>query len=492
VLALPSEWIPGGWGWLGPVALVPVFWFTARQGPWWSLVGGVAWITLVTGLAQSWLLSFHPLAFPLTLLFQIPWYAAVFAASSLLWRLPGGTWLQALLWTAFEYLRIQGFFAFPYGAVASAFWAWPVAFQTADLVGTSGLTLLLVWTSAWVADTLSRIPAGKPPAWAGLAVGAVLWAADLGYGLWCLSRPDTGTAWRPALVQPSQDPWAGGPAAYEAGFETLASLSRQALSLDPKPDAVIWPETAFVPSVEYHTKYRDNPDSVRLVKRLETFLESSSVPFVLGNDHREKTFDGSEADFNAVLAWDHGWKGRYEKNRLVPFTESFPYKKSLPWVYRMLQQADTHFWEPGTQHNTLTVGGVVVGTPICFEDAFPDGARGFAQNGAQVLVNLTNDAWAPGVASRMQHLSLAVFRSVEARLPLVRAADDGATVAVSSRGELLAQLPVGPAGVLPASVKLGTGLSLYTQTGDWFAWTVSALVLVWAGWNLRPRVDKGE
>ena len=446
----------------------------------------------MTGLAQAWLLSFHPLAFPLTLAFQIPWYAAVFAVSSLLWRLPGGAWLQALLWTAFEYLRIQGFFAYPYGALASALWSYPAAFQSADLVGTSGVTLLLAWTSAWLTGLLIRLGKGERGRqdWYGLAAGLVLWAADFGYGAWCLSRPDTGAVWRPALVQPSQDPWIGGPSAYEAGFETLADLSRTALAAEPRPDAVVWPETAFVPSVEYHERYHDNPDSLALVRRLEAFLSSSSVPFVLGNDHREKDADGSVKDYNAVLVWDGGWAGRYKKNRLVPFTEAFPYKKSLPWVYRWLLDADTHFWEPGTEHNTLKAGGVTMGTPVCFEDAFPDGARAFAQAGAQVLVNLTNDAWAPGAASRWQHLSLAIFRSVETRLPLVIAADDGATAAVSSRGELLSRLPVGPAGTLRAEVRLGGGTSLYTRGGDWFAWTAAAFVGVWAGWNLRRRVDK--
>ncbi len=490
MLALPNEWVPRGWGFLGPAALVPVFWFTSRHGPLLSLIGAAVWISLVTGLAQAWLLAFHPLAFPLALLFQIPWYAALFAASSLLWRLPGGAWLQALLWTVFEYLRIQGFFAFPYGSIASAFWEWPIAFQSADVVGMSGLVLLLSWTSAWLAGLLATDRSAVDVR--GLAAGLMLWAADLGYGAWCLSRPETGSVWRPALVQPSQDPWAGGPAAYESGFETLTALSRKALTGDRAPDAVVWPETAFVPSVEYHTRYHDNPESLRLVRRLETFLASSSVPFLVGNDHREKAVDGTISDFNAVLAWDEGWKGRYEKNRLVPFTESFPYKNLLPWVYRWLQDSDTHFWEPGVGHRVLLIGGVTVGTPVCFEDAFPDGARAFAQHGAQVLVNMTNDAWAPGVASRMQHLSLAVFRSVETRRPLVRAADDGATAAVSLRGELKALLPVGPPGVLNVEVRLGSGTTLYVAWGDWFAWTAAAFLAVWVGWNLTRRVDKGE
>ena len=475
-LALPNEVFADGWAWLGPLILAPVFWFTARKSPWVSAAGGALWVFLVTGLSQFWLLAFHPLAFPLVLVFQLPWYAGVFFLSSVLWRrLPGSAlWWQAVLWTVFEFLRIQSFFSNPYGALASAFWTWPVTFQSADLVGTSGLTFLLAWTSAWGVSWAAR---SRP--WAhlrlDLAVGLGLWAVDLGYGVWKLSAPVEGPHWRPVLVQQNQDPWKGGADAYEAGYEKLEALSRRALEL--KPDAVVWSETAFVPSVEYHTRYRDNPDSLRLVRRLEAFLASTPTPFLLGNDHREKAPDGTVRDYNAVLAWDGGWKGRYEKNRLVPFTESFPLKEQLPWVYQWLKDADTHFWEPGRGRTLLTVGGVVAGTPICFEDAFPDGARAFSLAGARVLVNLTNDSWAPGVASRIQHLSLAVFRTVETRLPLVRAGNDGATAAISSRGEILARLPVGPEGILPAEVRLGSGTTVYTGVGDALPWALTGLLV---------------
>ncbi len=355
-LALPNELVPDGWGFLGPLALVPVFWFTARRPAGLAALGGALWIILVTLASQSWLLAFHPLAFPLVLAFQIPWYAGVFCLSSLLWRrFPrSGLWLQAALWTVFEFLRIQGFFSYPYGALATAFWAWPVTFQSADLVGTSGLTFLLAWVSAWLA-----LLATQTVPWRGLrvdlAAGLGLWALNLGYGAWRLSGPDAGPVWRPALVQQAQDPWKGGAAAYEAGFDRLEALSRQALA--SRPDAVVWSETAFVPSVDYHTRYHDNPDSLRLVRRLEAFLAGTPVPFLLGNDHREKAEDGTIRDYNAVLAWDGGWKGRYEKNRLVPFTESFPFRDQFPWVYQWLLDADTHFWEPGRGRTLLTVGG---------------------------------------------------------------------------------------------------------------------------------------
>ncbi|HTH13236.1 MAG TPA: hypothetical protein VMB23_02495, partial [Spirochaetia bacterium] len=266
--ALPNELITDGWGFLGPVVLVPVFWFTARRTPGVSALGGGLWILLVTLLSQSWLLAFHPLAFPLVLLFQVPWYALAFAVSSFLWkRFPvSGPWFQALWWTGFEFLRAQGFFAYPYGALATAFWSLPLTWQSADLVGTAGITFLLAWSSAWGAAVLSRQGSFRRLG-TDLAVGVALWTLDVGYGLVKWSTPETGTPWRPALVQQARDPWKGGEAAYEGDLDRLEALSDQALS--GRPDAVVWSETAFVPSVDFHNRYHDNPESLRLVRRLE-------------------------------------------------------------------------------------------------------------------------------------------------------------------------------------------------------------------------------
>jgi len=456
-LSLPNEIIPVGLGFLGPLILWPVFWFTRESGPLHSLFGGAVWISLVTGLSQSWLIAFHPLAFPIVLFFQIPVYAGLFFLSSWMWKIaPTGLapWLQAGLWTVAEYLRIQGFLGYPYDAAASTFWAYPITFQSADLLGTSGLTFLLAATSAWLAVG-TRFRWNVTRRWGSLIVLVLLWCVNLGYGLLRLSAPKTGTPWTFALVQPSQDPWKGGPEAYGRNLDALIALSQR---VDRPPvQTVVWPETAFVPSVFYHKRYHDNLESLNLVEKLEAFLESENLPYLLGNDHREKAFNGQDQDFNAVLLWDGGWKGLYKKNRLVPFTESFPYKAEFPWMYQWLLSADTHFWVPGQRQPVFTVSGVKMGTPVCFEDAFPESVREFAKEGARVLVNLTNDSWAPGVSSRYQHLSLAVFRTVETHLPLVISANDGATAAITSQGEVNAVLPVGPAGVLQAKVLLGSG-----------------------------------
>lgn len=494
VLALPNEVFASGWGFLGPFFLAPVFWFALRHRPWVSALGAVVWVLVFTLLSQFWLLSFNPVAFPLVVVFQGLWYAAAFALVSLGFARRPNPWVPALLWTFFEFVRVQGFLAFPYGSVASSLWSAPWAIQSAEFLGTSGLNFLLAWGAAWVALALERrLPWSRLRV--DLGVGLSLWSLNLGWGLWTLSQTQTGERWRPALVQHAQDPWTEGTASYETALDALVTLSDRARANEP--DAIIWSETAFVPSVDFHSRYRENPRSLGLVRTLEAFLSSQSTPFLVGNGHREKA-EGTIHDYNAALAWDGGWSGRYEKNRLVPFTESFPYGDLLPGVRQWLLDSGAHFWEPGRGHSLLRLGTVTVGTPICYEDTFPEASRAFAAQGARALVNLTNDGWARGQAAKVQHLSLAVFRAVETRLPLLRAANDGVTASISSRGEVVDRLAPGGQGVLQAEVVLaeaspsGQGTTLYVLWGDWFPWCCGVMWVSLVFWPRRRfDVDKG-
>ena len=295
----PANGYPAAGGWLGPVALVPVFWFTARHGPWWSLLGGALWITLVTAIAQSWLLSFHHprvspdpvLPNPVVRRCFCPVIAAVARSRRFMASGP-----------AVDGLRIpaqsKGFFSFPTARCPARFWTWPVTFQSADPGGNleKRLTLLLAWVSAPAGQALLRLPAKRLPAWRALAFGA----AALGRQPGLRRLVSVAARDRRCMAAGPRSAVAGSRGQEDlrptrAGFETLASLSERALSLDPKPDAVIWPgKTAFVPSVEYHNKYHDSPDSVRLVKRLETFSRNEPPsPSCWVTTHREKTFDGT-------------------------------------------------------------------------------------------------------------------------------------------------------------------------------------------------------
>jgi apolipoprotein N-acyltransferase len=189
----------------------------------------------------------------------------------------------------------------------------------------------------------------------------------------------------------------------------------------------------------------------------------------------------SVIDYNAVLFFNPGKNTLppapevYGKMKLVPFTEYFPFDKQFPKLYEMLLNGDTHMWEPGNEPVVFEVEGnegatkINFSTPICFEDTFGFVGRRFVNAGAQAFVNLSNDAWSKSLACQYQHLSMAVFRSVENRVPTVRATTTGQTCIIDPNGKILAMAEpfietylVGSIPVMDKSVK-----TIYTRLGDY-------------------------
>jgi apolipoprotein N-acyltransferase len=229
------------------------------------------------------------------------------------------------------------------------------------------------------------------------------------------------------------------------------------------------------------------------------YLEKKNVPFVIGNDdaRRDPSINpvwDYRVDYNAAMLFERGQiKTIYRKLHLVPFTENFPYEKQLPWIYNALINADTHFWEKGKEATVFEASGVKFSTPICFEDTFGYLSRDFVLNGAELIVNMSNDAWSASVPAQMQHLSMAVFRAVENRRSMVRSTTSGQTCAVDPNGKILAMAEPFTESYLSAEVPIVTAspfsttsfsvspLSLYTRFGDYlgkaFAWAAFSVLI---------------
>ena len=157
----------------------------------------------------------------------------------------------------------------------------------------------------------------------------------------------------------------------------------------------------------------------------------------------------------------------YRKLHLVPFTEHFPYEKQLPWIYNALKNADTHFWEKGREVKVFQTGNLKFSTPICFEDTFGYLSRNFVRNGAELIVNISNDAWSASLPAQNQHLSMAVFRAVENRRSMVRSTSSGQTCSIDPNGKVLAMAAPFTEASLVVEVPLLQLLSFYTRHGDW-------------------------
>ncbi|MDR0475791.1 MAG: apolipoprotein N-acyltransferase [Treponema sp.] len=488
--SFPNPVFKNGLPVLAWIAYIPVFWVIRRSGFlacvfWGALYGYGAY-----SLFNYWLSVFHPLAGLIVNSIYLVYFAVFFPMLKLALVLypKRGYILQWLLWMGFDFLRIQGFLGYAYGISGYSQWNILPLIQIASVAGVWGVSALVIFPSAWLAAALPDD--GLP--WAGFKphlyaffqrekLSASIWLASLAgvliFGFVTLkdySGPEYKKA-KLALVQLNTDPWKGDINQYRENFRILKNLSDEAIAASPGLDLVVWSETAFVPRIHWHQRIRDDHGYWLLVKELLDYLALQNVPFVIGNDDARREpaknpdiTENHRVDYNAVMLFEGGEiKQLYRKMHLVPFTEHFPYQRQFPLIYKALSEADTHFWEKGKEAVVFDSRGIKFSTPICFEDIFGDISREFTRNGALLIVNLSNDAWSRSLPAQMQHLSMAVFRSVENRRSMARSTASGQTCAIDPNGKIIDMAEAFTETFLTVEVPLVTESSLYTAWGDW-------------------------
>jgi len=223
----------------------------------------------------------------------------------------------------------------------------------------------------------------------------------------------------------------------------------------PKPALLLWPEA---PAPFY---YYEDP-SLRL--QVGEAARLTGAPLMMAG----VAFTPKKAPLNSAFLIDETGRltGRYDKVRLVPFGEYIP--AGFEWIEKISSGAGNY--APGTGMKVFPVGRHTLGSFICYESAFPDYVRLAAANGAEVLVNLTNDGYFGGSRAREQHLLLARMRAVENRRWLLRPANDGITAAIDPAGRIWDRMPSFQR--MTGRLRFGwiRDKTIYTQYGDWFAW----------------------
>lgn len=491
--AFPNILFENGLPLLAWIAYIPVLWVINRVHIAASLVWGAFYGYTAYGLFNFWLTAFHPIAGLVVGITYLVYFTFLFPLLKLAVILfpRRGYILQWLCWMGFEYLRTLGFLGYAYGITGYSQWQCIPLIQIADTFGVWGVSGLVVFPSVWLAAALKDLIFSDPffngETFAERLKGfflreripVFLWlialTGTLVYGYTAQIDYSGASIKRIALIQHNTDPWLGGIVEYRNNYEVLKRLSDEALRQEPKPDLVVWSETAFVPRIYWHINYRGDPDSYALVKELMHYLSAQAVPFVIGNDDARKepaknpnVQDEYRVDYNAVMLIDRGTiVEQYRKLHLVPFTESFPYRKEFPRIYEELKnRKDIHLWEQGSEVTVFEVKGIKFSSPICFEDTFGYLSRNFVRNGAELIINLTNDAWSQSLPAQMQHLSMAVFRSVENRRSTVRSTASGQTCGIDPNGRIIAMAKPFVETQLTVQVPIVTSKTGYTEYGD--------------------------
>jgi len=530
--SFPNLLFRNGLPFLAWFAYIPVLLVIQKNGLLQCVGWGAIYGFLTYCIFNYWLWTFHPMAGAVVYTIYLVYMAIVFLLLKLACVFyPEKSYLiQWVIWLAYEYLRTKGFLGYSYGITGYSQWRIIPLIQIASITGVWGICALVTFPSFWLASALKELRLGVAffsrqgigEIGSSIAaffrkekISAIAWAAALAaaiaFGVTSTEDFSGYPSVQIAILQHNTDPWEAARAptswqkqeAYRKDLQILKRLSDEALASAPKPDLVVWPETAFVPRIYWHSTYRDEQDLWLIVRELLEYLSKKDVPFLIGNDDARmepaKNPNPNEkyrVDYNAALLFKNGQVSEiYRKLHLVPFTEHFPYEKQFPFVYRTLQNMDTNFWEKGEESVVFSLDSFNFSTPICFEDSFGYLSRNFVRKGADVLVNLTNDAWAKSLPSQNQHLSMAVFRAVENYRPMVRSTVSGQTCAIDPLGRVTAEAAPFTESWIKTAVPLVKKDTFYTQYGDYlafiFVFTAVILLLLGAVCCIINKLNRG-
>ncbi len=268
--------------------------------------------------------------------------------------------------------------------------------------------------------------------------------------------------------------------------DTLVDLGRITLSSTTGKNAslVVWPESPA-------PFYTGDPIFRNALTELATTSHAWMVAGSVGIQNAEMSQQQPTHIFNsaALIAPDGNWDGRYDKIHLVPFGEYVPFKSVLGFAGGLTKEVGD--FSRGASRDPLQAGDQKIGIFICYESVFPDEVRQFANRGAQVLVNISNDGWYGDSGAYAQHLKQARMRAVENARWLLRDTNTGVTAAIDPFGRVVQTVPRKTRTALVADYALENGTTFYTRHGDWLAYacaiiTIGAIIFSFSSVSLTP------
>jgi len=251
----------------------------------------------------------------------------------------------------------------------------------------------------------------------------------------------------------------------EATVSIYSKLSVK--SADFEPQIIIWPETALPLFFQ---------DISHLSKEVYKVAKITNANILFGSPAYVKDKDNIFYYNRAYIISKNRVLDYYDKVHLVPFGEYVPLKKYIPFVHRLVPAAGD--FSSGKKVKPVNSPDLRVGALICFETIFPDISRKLAGEGAELLVNLTNDAWFGRTSAPYQHLSMAVFRCVENGLPMARAANTGISAFILENGKIVDKSELFMRKTLQEKIKLKHKKTFYSQLGDIFAILVTVVTII--------------
>lgn len=383
--------------------------------------------------------------------------------------------IAPVFWVVLEFARSYALTGFPWSSIGYSQYKFLHIIQLADITGVYGISFLVLMVNGAIADAfLLRKRTQQMPLFpisftvVGLSLVFIIFSVSLGYGHWRLGQQRSGHLVNVSVIQGNieQDKkWE--PAYQNEVLETYFTLSKKAA--ETSPQLIIWPETAIPFMFDY-----DKSNTEKLV----AFEQGLGADLLFGSVRVQEQSRGKTLLTNSAVLLDKEGKNIYEydKIHLVPFGEYVPLRSVLFFVDKLV--AGIGDYVPGEEYTRAETDFGSFGTMICYEIIFPGLVRKFFADGGDFIVTITNDAWFGKTAGPYQHFSMAVFRAIENRKPVIRAANTGISGVIDSSGRVLAETPLFQRLVLSGQVKTDRTMTLYTKYGDLFSYLCIVISIV--------------
>ena len=465
---------PAAW-----VAFVPLFWAIVHAK---NLRSAVFFGWLAGFVAH--LVGFHWLVYTINIFGGFPYsistvvfliYAALqgleIAIFAFLVRGIGfGPWqiFPALFWVPIEFLFPL---LFPWRlANSQSSFSWFI--QTADLAGAYGASFLLMWVNAIVAGVLFKIAPDSKARWIPAAVCTACIIASLIYG-WVRLNQVTAQMNRAAKLSVAAVQGNIGVGMKWDTKQMNANLDAHINLTQEISDVrlILWPESAI-------EEWLPENLSVLPAQFVES-LRLKNAYFIFGaRSYRGNPKGPDPKAFNTAFLTDPRGVvlARYHKQILLAFGEYIPFSGLLGLLPGV---PSIEGFTAGDGPRTLDLpGGEKIAPLICYEDLMPEISRSFVrEKKANLLVNLTNDAWYGRTVAPWQHARLAQWRAIETRRSLLRVTNTGVTSFINAKGEIAEALPIFTPAVLKTQAEILEEETFYVHFGDWFAWGITLIAI---------------
>jgi len=432
------------------------------------LSGIIFWLGIIYWLVHVSLVGTILLILYLALYFGI--FGLIFSTINYKLSTPNLLFIPSV-WVLLEYIRGHLFGGFPWALLAYSQWKNLLLIQIADIFGAWGVSFWVMLINLIIYSVVRRPYSVFRQRKEYIFFFFLLFITLIygAYKIYAIRNTPYAIQQKISVIQgniPQELKW--NPLSQDYIFNKYLYLTSEVVKKD-KPDLVVWPEAAMPVILT---------EEPILFEKLKLFIKEINTPLLLGAVREENGFY-----YNSAILFSKDGKllKHYDKLHLVPFGEYIPFKKIFGFLETLFPIGD---FKAGSEY-TVFNSGIKFSVLICFEDLFPQISRKFCKKGIDFLINITNDAWFKKTPAAYQHLQASVFRAVENRIYLIRAANTGVSGFINPEGKIISLVEDqngknlfidGDRSEIIFANK--NGFSFYTHFGDCFILVCLFIILI--------------